>query len=91
MPIVFHFSPEAMSAPQYDQVTARLAAAGFGAPKGRLHHACYGPSSALRVFDIWESHEVFEEFGKTLLPILAEAGVDPGTPEVSETHNIIAT
>jgi hypothetical protein len=89
MPFVYHFSPKSMSATQYDEVIARLAAAGVGAPKGRLHHAAYGSPSALRVFDIWESSESFEEFGKTLVPILHDAGVDPGNPEVSEIHNII--
>jgi hypothetical protein len=91
MPFVFHFSPEAMSSQQYDEVTRQLQAAGFGAPQGRIHHTAYGPDSALRVFDVWESQEVFERFGQTLMPILQAAGVDPGTPDVAPVHNIIAT
>jgi hypothetical protein len=41
------------------------------------------------VFDIWESDEQFQPFGATLLPILAELGVDPGAPQVSPVHNMI--
>jgi hypothetical protein len=90
MPLVYHFSPDSMSAAKYDQCIVRLAAAGVGSPRGRLHHVAYGSPDRLRVFDVWESSEAFEEFGKTLVPILQELGVDPGAPEVSEVHNIIA-
>jgi hypothetical protein len=90
MAFVFHFSPQAMSAQQYDACIARLEAAGAGAPTGRLYHATYGPPDRLRVFDIWESPQSFEAFGATLLPILQELGVDPGTPEVAEVHRVIA-
>ena len=38
---------------------------------------------------MWESQEAFEAFGATLLPILAELGVDPGEPMVAPIHNII--
>ena len=31
----------------------------------------------------------FEAFGKTLMPILGQLGVDVGRPEVVEVHNII--
>jgi hypothetical protein len=41
------------------------------------------------VFDVWESEESFDAFGQTLMPILAELGIDPGQPQVSEVHNII--
>jgi hypothetical protein len=34
--------------------------------------------------------ENFDRFGQTMMPILQEVGVDPGTPDVIETHNIIA-
>jgi hypothetical protein len=33
--------------------------------------------------------ENFDAFGKVLMPILQEFGVDPGQPQVSEVHNII--
>jgi hypothetical protein len=43
----------------------------------------------IQVFDVWESQESFQAFGATLVPILAELGVDPGEPQVSPVHNII--
>jgi hypothetical protein len=90
MPFVVRFVPKSMSSQQYDEVIKRLAAAGAGAPQGRLFHVAFGSLDALRVSDIWDTMENFEHFGETLMPILQEAGVDPGTPDVIETHNIIA-
>ena len=44
----------------------------------------------LRVSEIWDSREQFEAFGKRLMPILANAGVElAGEPEIFEVHNII--
>ena len=90
MAYVFHFSPDAMTREKYDEVMKRLDAAGASAPEGRVYHACYGSADRLRVFDVWTSQEAFERFGQTLLPILQQVGVDPGTPEVVETHNLVA-
>jgi hypothetical protein len=89
MAFVFQFTPETMSAQQYDECMVRLADAGATSPEGRLSHVCYGPPDRLRVFDVWESRESFDRFGPTLIPILAAIGVDPGAPEIAETHNIV--
>ena len=89
MSITVRFTPESMTAAKYDECISRLAQAGAGAPKGRLYHVCYGSGDALRVLDVWESSESFDAFGQTLMPILQELGIDPGTPEVSQLHNII--
>jgi len=45
-------------------------------------HVAYGEPGQLRVFDVFESIESFEAFGKVLLPMLAETGADPGQPEI---------
>jgi hypothetical protein len=89
MSFVYHFSPNAMNRDKYDACIARLAEAGASNPRGRQYHVCYGPPDALRVFDIWESDESFQEFGQTLMPILQELGVDPGNPEVAAVHKVI--
>ena len=89
MAIAVKFAPKSMSTAKYDECIKRLEEAGAGAPKGRLYHACYGNSEDLRVFDVWESNELFEEFGQTLMPILQKLNIDPGQPEISEIHNII--
>jgi len=34
--------------------------------------------------------ENFDRFGETMMPILQDAGVDPGTPDIIETHNFVA-
>jgi len=89
MPFVVRFVPKSMSSQQYDEVIKRLNAAGAGAPRGRLFHVAFGDPAALRVSDVWDTRENFDRFGQTLMPILAEVGVDPGAPDFIETHNII--
>jgi hypothetical protein len=34
------------------------------------------------VFDVWTSQAAFDKFGKTLMPILQQLGIDPGQPSV---------
>jgi hypothetical protein len=41
------------------------------------------------VYDVWDSAESFEKFGETLMPILAQIGLDPGQPEIMPLHNMI--
>ena len=89
MPFVVRFVPKSMSSQQYDEVIKRLNAAGAGSPQGRIFHVAFGSPDALRVSDIWDTHESFERFGQMLMPILQDIGVDPGEPELIETHNII--
>jgi hypothetical protein len=84
------YFPASMSAAQYDEAVKRLEQAGAGAPRGRQYHASFEEEGGkLAVFDVWESQEAFEDFGKTLMPILAELGADPGTPNIAPIHNII--
>jgi len=89
MALIVHFTPRGMDEKKYAEVIRRLEAAGAGAPAGRLHHACYGDSGALRVTDIYDTAQSFDAFGKTLVPLLASLGIDVGRPEVVEVHNII--
>ena len=64
MAITISFTPKSMSTAQYDECIRRLEQAGAGAPQGRHYHVCYGNENELRVLDIWESTERFDEFGK---------------------------
>lgn len=89
MAIAIYFHPESMSAAQYEDVMRRLEAAGQGKPKGRTHHSTFGPDDHLMVYDVWDSQEDFDAFGQTLMPILAEVGLDPGQPDVMPVHNVI--
>jgi hypothetical protein len=89
MAIGFYFAPQSMSADQYDEATRRLEEAGQGAPAGRRYHFAFTGAGGVEVFDVWDSQESFDAFGATLMPIMAELGIDPGQPQVSEIHNII--
>ena len=89
MAIAVYFSPESMSSSQYDDIMKRLDKAGQASPKGRTHHSTFGPDDHLMVYDVWDSQEDFDAFGATLMPILAEVGVDPGQPQVMPVHNVV--
>jgi hypothetical protein len=89
MALGIYISPASMTAAQYDEIFARLDAAGAGHPKGRLYHSCFGTGDELQIFDIWESQEDFDKFGVALMPILSELGLDPGRPTVEPVHNLI--
>ena len=89
MAIGFYFSPAAMSAPQYDECMKLLRKAGAGHPPGRTYHAAFGPADKLMVFDVWTSQAAFDKFGKTLMPILQQLGLDAGQPSVMPMHNVV--
>lgn len=89
MPLAVYFHPEGMSTKKYDDVLARLEAAGHATPKGRTHHSTFGPSDRLMVYDVWESQADFDAFGAVLMPILGELGIDPGQPDIMPIHNIV--
>ena len=91
MSIVVRFNPTSLTAGKYDDVLPKIEeAAGTFPPDGLDYHVCFGSAGNLRVSEIWDSREQFEAFGKRLMPVLAEAGIEfPGPPEIFEVHNII--
>jgi hypothetical protein len=89
MAIAIYFHPESISASQYGAAIERLDAAGAGSPPGRLHHSCFGPPDHVMVYDVWDSEESFQKFGRTLMPLLDEMGLDPGQPQIMPLHNMI--
>ena len=80
-----------VSAAKYDECIKLLKKAGAGNPAGRSYHAAFGPKDNLRVFDVWTSQAAFDRFGKTLMPILQQLGIDPGQPTVMPVHKVIQT
>ena len=66
-----------------------LQKAGAGNPPGRSYHASFGPNDKLMVFEVWTSQAAFDKFGKTLMPILQQVGIDPGQPSVMPMHKVI--
>jgi hypothetical protein len=89
MAIGIYFAPAAMSAAQYDECIKLLKKAGAGNPPGRSYHAAFGPKDKLMVFDVWTSQAAFDKFGKTLMPILQQLGLDPGQPAVMPMHKVM--
>jgi len=89
MAIGIYFSPAAMSAEKYDECIKLLKKAGAGNPAGRSYHASFGPKDKLMVFDVWTSQAAFDKFGKTLMPILQQLGIDAGQPNVMPVHKVI--
>ncbi len=90
MAVAILFTPRSLRADQYEECMRRLNEAGAGTPPGRRYHACFGTGNQLRVFSVWESQEAFDRFGRTLVPILRELGINPGQPEFTEVRNIIS-
>ena len=88
MAVVLRFTPTGLTEANYAEVAKRLDEAGASSPAGRLYHVCFGDKNNLRVSDIWDSRESFEQFSQKLLPILEDLGVQ-GEPEFFEVHNII--
>ena len=89
MALAFYFAPASMSATQYDQCIKLLRKAGVGHPRGRVYHSCFGDPAKLAVFDVWTSQAAFEAFGRTLMPIMQQIGVEVPSPAVMPVHNVI--
>ena len=91
MSVLVRFAPaDATDTAQYDEVIRRLEEGGDFPPDGLEYHACFLADGNIRVSEIWDSQEQFAAFGERLMPILQEAGIDPGEPEMYEVHNTIS-
>jgi hypothetical protein len=73
MALGMYFTPSAFTPARYDDTIRELAAAGAGAPAGRLYHVALETDGLIQVFDVWDSEEAFQAFGATLMPILSRA------------------
>ena len=93
MSILVRFAPAGdVTTGQYDETISRLRSdGGEFPPDGMEYHCAFMPADGnLRVSEVWDSQQKFEAFGQRLMPILADVGIDPGTPEILEVHNTIA-
>ena len=57
--------------------------------EGLLAHVAGEGANGFRVVDVWESEEAFQRFGETLMPVLAEIGVE-GQPEIYPAHTFVS-
>ncbi len=91
MSIVVRFTPNGLTAEQYNESIRRLEADGSFPPDGMSYHICFGNDGDLRVSEIWDSRAAFEAFGERLMPILGDVGIDVGgMPDIYDVHNVIA-
>lgn len=84
--VMVQFDFPEMTSEQYDQVWQDLRAAGHENPNGLEYHVSAQAGKGLKVIDVWENAEKFNEFGQTLTPILAKNGITPTQPIVSPLH-----
>lgn len=89
MSIVAVFEIPTMSVEKYNTTVKQLSDAGAGAPKGRVYHVASKLGSGTQVVDVWNSQEEFDQFGKTLMPIMQAAGVTIPQPRITEVLNVI--
>jgi hypothetical protein len=87
--ILVRFTPASVTTEQYDETIQRLEKSGDWLPEGLEFHVAFEAGGKFRVSEIWDSQAQFDAFGKRLMPILQDVGIDPGTPELLEIHNLI--
>jgi hypothetical protein len=89
MSIVVRFTPDGLTAEQYERAVRMLEDQGAFPPDGLDYHVCFGADGDLRVSEIWDSEEQFEAFGKRLTPVLAEVGITAAEPPAHfEVHRV---
>jgi hypothetical protein len=55
---------------------------------GTWYRVITAPGNALVVYEVWESQQAIEEYGRVLVPIWRKAWMGPGTPDVMPVHNL---
>jgi hypothetical protein len=89
MSVLIRFAPPSLTAEEYDKVVARLSADDVFPAEGLDYEICFGSGDKMRVSQVWDTREQLDAFGARLAPVLAEFGINPGEPEITEVHNII--
>ena len=90
MTLAIYFHPKSLTAEQYDRAITELADLAADRPAGRSHHSCFGPDDGLMIYEVWDSQQALEEYGKVLVPVLTRIGIDPGAPDVMPVRNVIS-
>ena len=76
-----------MTLEQYNKARKGLEASGANID-GRKHHSCFGEDGQLMVFEIWDSQENYDAFGKFLMPVLQDLGIVPSTQDIMQVANL---
>ena len=85
--IAVNVKPESLTLEQYNKARKGLEASGANLD-GRKHHSCFGEDGQLMVFEIWDSQENYDAFGKFLMPVLQDVGIVPSTQDIMQVANL---
>jgi hypothetical protein len=85
--IAVYVKPETLTLEQYNKARKGLDDSGANL-EGRKHHSCFGEDGQLMVFEIWDSKESYDAFGKFLMPVLQEVGIVPSSQDIMEVVNL---
>jgi len=91
MAVAVEMTFEGATLDEYDQVCGKIGyePRGLGEDKGLFHWAAATPTG-LRVVDVWESEDAFQEFVATKLgPVSAELGLAEPDAVILEVHNYL--
>jgi hypothetical protein len=89
MSVLISFSPQSLTAKQYDEAVRRLTEQGVLPADGLDYEICFGQDGNLNVSQVWDSQEQLEAFGERLRPILMDLNIDPGEPKLAAVHSVI--
>jgi len=90
MPVAILMEFPGRTAEDYGRVMQQLGA-DFVPPEGAISHVSVAMEDALRVLDVWETREQFDEFyAGRLRQAFAAAGVEATEPKYRETIGVIA-
>jgi hypothetical protein len=88
--VLARFTAPNVTTEQYDETIRRLEGSSEWPPDGLAYHVAFSSEGKFRVSEIWDSREQFDAFGKRLMPVLSDVGIElAGEPEMLEVHNII--
>ena len=90
MSILIRYTPSSLTREQYDKVNAILQENGPEGPPGPLQlHVMFGDGSDLRVSEIWESQEAWQQaWDGGLKAALDTVGVDLPEPDKLPVHEL---
>ena len=90
MPILIRYAPTSMTREQYDKVNEILQENGPDGPPPALQlHVLFGDEPDLRVSEVWESEEAWQEaWDGAVKDATATAGVELPDPEKVPVHEL---
>ena len=90
MSILIRYTPSSLTREQYDKVNEILQENGPDGPPPSLQlHVMFGEGSDLRVSEIWESEDVFQQaWDGSIKAALNTAGIELSEPEKFPVHEL---